>query len=269
MTNAFNLSQLANNVNTSGQLNAAAGLYNAVPVANGGTNATSLTGNGALIMDSAGTTVTSLAAGTAGNVLTSNGTTWVSGTAGGSVPILNVYTSPGTWTKPATLKGIKVTVVGGGVSGGSTGAPAGSQNGGGAGGGAISVFPAPSIPGPQPYTVGGLGATSSFGVAPTPAPFAVLTATGGSGATGGTGSGGQINIGGQRGTGGITTASGEGGSSILGFGGTPVSGNTPGLPATGYGAGGSGGIKTAPVPGPAPSSGGTGTAGIVIVEEFY
>lgn len=39
MTQAFNLSQLANNLNTSGQLDATDGLVNAVPIANGGTNA--------------------------------------------------------------------------------------------------------------------------------------------------------------------------------------------------------------------------------------
>lgn len=43
MTQAFNLSQLANGVNTSGQLNAASYLYNQVPVANGGTGLASLT----------------------------------------------------------------------------------------------------------------------------------------------------------------------------------------------------------------------------------
>ena len=36
MTQAFNLAQLANKVNTSGQLDASSGLVNAVPVANGG-----------------------------------------------------------------------------------------------------------------------------------------------------------------------------------------------------------------------------------------
>ena len=43
MTQAFNLSQVANNANSSGQINASAGLYNAVPVANGGTGATTAT----------------------------------------------------------------------------------------------------------------------------------------------------------------------------------------------------------------------------------
>ncbi len=41
MTQAYNLSQLANNLNSSGQLDATDGLTNAVPVANGGTGASS------------------------------------------------------------------------------------------------------------------------------------------------------------------------------------------------------------------------------------
>lgn len=39
MTQAYNLSQLANNLNSSGQLDATDGLVNSVPVANGGTGA--------------------------------------------------------------------------------------------------------------------------------------------------------------------------------------------------------------------------------------
>ena len=42
MTQAYNLSQLANNLNSSGQLDATDGLVNAVPVANGGTGASSV-----------------------------------------------------------------------------------------------------------------------------------------------------------------------------------------------------------------------------------
>lgn len=41
MTQAYNLSQLANNLDSSGRLDATDGLVNAVPVANGGTGATS------------------------------------------------------------------------------------------------------------------------------------------------------------------------------------------------------------------------------------
>jgi hypothetical protein len=44
MTQAYNLSQLANNLNPSGQLDAQDGLINAVPVANGGTGASSVAG---------------------------------------------------------------------------------------------------------------------------------------------------------------------------------------------------------------------------------
>lgn len=41
MTQAFNLSQLANNLDSSGRLDATDGLVNAVPVQNGGTGASS------------------------------------------------------------------------------------------------------------------------------------------------------------------------------------------------------------------------------------
>ena len=44
MTQAYNLSQLANNLNSTGQLDATDGLVNAVPIANGGTNASSAAG---------------------------------------------------------------------------------------------------------------------------------------------------------------------------------------------------------------------------------
>lgn len=64
MTNAFNLSQLANNTNSSGQVALGTGVSGTLLTANGGTGVTS--------------------AGSAGNVLTSNGTNWTSTTAGGS-----------------------------------------------------------------------------------------------------------------------------------------------------------------------------------------
>lgn len=49
MTQAYNLSQLANNLNTAGQLDATDGLVNAVPVANGGTGASSAAGAAAIL----------------------------------------------------------------------------------------------------------------------------------------------------------------------------------------------------------------------------
>lgn len=42
MTQAYNLSQLANNLDSSGRLDATDGLVNAVPVANGGTGASTV-----------------------------------------------------------------------------------------------------------------------------------------------------------------------------------------------------------------------------------
>jgi hypothetical protein len=44
MTQSYNLSQLANNLNSAGQLDASDGFYNATPIANGGTGATTAAG---------------------------------------------------------------------------------------------------------------------------------------------------------------------------------------------------------------------------------
>lgn len=78
MTQAFNLSQLANNLDSSGRLDAADGLVNAVPVPNGGTGASSLTQNN-VILGNGTSAVQFVAPGASGNVLLSNGTTWQSG----------------------------------------------------------------------------------------------------------------------------------------------------------------------------------------------
>jgi hypothetical protein len=91
MTAAFNLAQLANNLNTSGQLDATDGLNGIVPVANGGSGRSTLTANNVILGN--GTSAVGLVApGTSGNALISNGTTWSSGgitklsTASGSAP---------------------------------------------------------------------------------------------------------------------------------------------------------------------------------------
>lgn len=80
MTQAFNLSQLANNLNTSGQLDATDGLTGLVPLANGGTGAsntvnTVVAGSG-ISVSTSGTQVTvssSGGAGTVTSVATGNG----------------------------------------------------------------------------------------------------------------------------------------------------------------------------------------------------
>jgi hypothetical protein len=215
----------------------------------------------------------------------SDGTT--DSTAGATgVNVLNVFTSPGTWTKAAGLKAIKVTVVGGGGTPATTASgPNGfysAASGGGGGGSAIRLYPAPSLSGPQPYAVGGAGETSSFGVAPA----TVISATGGAagatgvttitaGGAGGVGSGGVLNMNGNNGGSGqwlnnpiANCNTGTGGDSILGAGGMGVfyAGTSPtaapGAAGTGYGGGGAGG--RGPV-----ATGGTGASGVVIVEEFY
>jgi hypothetical protein len=180
-----------------------------------------------------------------------------------------VFTSPGTWTKPATVKRIKVTVVGGG---------------------GVARLNAPASP-----TFGSAG-TSSFG--------AFASATGGSNVTGvnaagGTGSSGDINIAGGRGGGMTVTPEsiGIGGNTLLGNtsvanGSTPQAGLLYGGGGSFGGGGGGGGgtairwISASSIPGPVSvtiGSGGTtggpgptstqrsgnGAAGVVIVEEFY
>jgi hypothetical protein len=96
MTQSYNLSQLANNLNTAGQLDATDGLSGAVPVANGGTGLATYT-IGDIIYASGTTALAKLSDVATGNVLISGGvgvapsygkvglTTHVSGT----LPIAN------------------------------------------------------------------------------------------------------------------------------------------------------------------------------------
>jgi hypothetical protein len=79
MTQAFNLAQLANNLNTSGQLDATDGLIGVLPVGNGGTGRSTLTANNVLLGNGT-TAVQQVAPGSSNNVLTSDGSTWTSQT---------------------------------------------------------------------------------------------------------------------------------------------------------------------------------------------
>jgi hypothetical protein len=107
-------------------VNAATNITGTLPVANGGTGASTLTSNNVLL--GAGTSaVTFVAPGSNGNVLTSNGSTWTSAAAGGGGQFnAQLFTAPGTWTKPTSCTQVRVTVIGGGA--GFTGGPAGTSS---------------------------------------------------------------------------------------------------------------------------------------------
>ena len=87
MTQAFNLSQFANKVNTSGQADLTTAVTGTLPIANGGIGATSVTSNSVILGNGSSALNGNLVApSTSGNVLTSNGTTWTSAAAPSSTP---------------------------------------------------------------------------------------------------------------------------------------------------------------------------------------
>jgi hypothetical protein len=177
MTQAFNLSQFANKVNTSGQANLTTAVTGTLPVANGGTGQTTLTSNNVLLGNGTGGVIT-VAPSTSGNVLTSNGTTWISATGSSYTGTQTViFTASGTFTPPAGLTSFRITVIGGGCGGG-------SSTNGGAGG--IAIANISSFSGAititigaggraNPQTAGGTTSATGTGVS--------LSATGGSGST--------------------------------------------------------------------------------------
>jgi hypothetical protein len=230
-----------------------------LPVGNGGTGSTTLTANNVLLGN--GTSAPqAVAPSTSGNVLTSNGTTWVSSApAGGGMSNIAVVTSTSTWTVPAGVTKIKVYVCGGG--GGGNGYGSGGYYGSGGGGAGTSVryytvTPAStaSITIGSGGAVGVTGGTSSFvysGVTVSGNGGVGAIAAANAGGKGGIGSGGSFVIPGVAGqTGQLSYAGGPGGSSFFGRGG--VEGSSAEL----YGAGGNGGYGT----------GAAGTSGVVVIE---
>lgn len=263
MTQAFNLSQLANFVNTTGQLNAATALFNQTPVANGGTGLSTVT-SGALLLGAGTSAMTELTGTTPGTVVASSPTGWSAqpqASVGGGDYAMAAYTSPNVYTKPGILKAIKVTVVGSGGNGSaSPNVPAASFGGGGGGGGAAFLYlDAPALPA-SPITITAGSGTNSFG------PFVSATAgAAGPGGAGGTGISGTVNMPGQPGTDGGNIVNG-GGQSHFGFGGQSRSSAGAGRAGGNYGGGGGGGAKASAG---AVQPGGAGAPGVVIIEEFY
>jgi hypothetical protein len=108
------------------------GFTTALPVARGGTGASTLTSNNVLL--GAGTSaVTFVAPGTTGNVLTSDGSTWTSAAAssgGTGTPFYNKhYTAGATWTPTSNVKYVVVSITGGGGGGAGNGGNAGGTGG--------------------------------------------------------------------------------------------------------------------------------------------
>jgi hypothetical protein len=176
MTQAFNLSQFANNLNTSGQASLTSSVTGTLPVGNGGTGAATLTANSILV--GAGTSaVTFVAPSSNGNVLTSNGTNWFSGAPPVSGVGAQVFTTSGTWTKPAGVTKCIVTVIGAGGHGDTSGISAPARGGSG---GYVKAY-ITGLTGDVAVTVGlginlAAGNPSSFG--------SFATATGGARASG-------------------------------------------------------------------------------------
>lgn len=197
----------------------------------------------------------------------------LTGIAGG-FSNMQVFTSSGTFTVPAGITKVKVTVVGGGGNSGSAtyGSPSASSSSGGGGGGgaAIEIISGLSPGATISVTVGGAGGTSSFG--------AYCSATGGgaspnvnggitgTGGVGGSGSGGDINFTGSRGQGSDNlsiNSQSTGGSSILGLGQSRDNSTSSAQAGLNYGGGASGAHRSAPL---GTTPGATGGSGIVIVE---
>jgi hypothetical protein len=209
-----------------------------------------------------------------------SGTLSFADAGGGGYESVQVFTTSGTYTKPAGIKKIRVIVTGGGGGGGPcpSGYVNGAGQGGGAGGTAIKTIDATSIT-TETVTVGAGGSaesggsTSSFG--------SHCSGSGGGGGAnadsianppggGGAGaSGGDLNLSGNPGGGGSkgtvpnSRTGGFGGSSYLGRGGFGSCGNSGGGGL--YGGGGGGASTNQP---PTNRGGGAGGSGIVVVEEY-
>ena len=241
----------------------------------------SLTSNRTLTLPDSTGTLINTAPGTNGNVLTSNGTDWVSqapAAGGGATGIgATVFTSSGTFTIPSGVTAVKATIVGGGGGGGRGNGQ--SAGGGGGGGAAIKYLTSLTAGNTISVTVGGAGTgrTGSAGTGTTGGTSSIasgtqsittVSATGGSGGSGsnlasgatpgngGVGSSGDANINGCGGVYGFSNSTdnayfgGIGGNSILG-GGAVTTG-------TNYGGGGGGGASG--------NDGYNGGGGIVIFE---
>ena len=217
----------------------------------------------ALSTDQGGTGLT--APGTAGNVLTSDGTDWVSSpvSAAGGLIGYQIFTSNGTYTKATNNPSFVIVEVVGGGSGGS-GNTSGLVSQGGAGGGyCYKKILAASLSASETVTIGAGGAlsTSANGAAGGTTSFGThCSATGGAagGQTGGLGINGDMNK-----LGGKAISNFISGSTEFSFG---ISNGLSLSPVANSGCGGGGGSSGGV--GSAAGGGSNGAAGKVIVWEY-
>lgn len=207
---------------------------------------------------------------------------------------IRVISATGTYTPSAGMKYAHIQILGGGGAGG--GGPATSATqcaaGGGGGGGeyAVGVFSAATVGVSQAVTIGAgaIGTTGDGADGGNSSVGALISANGGGGGNAGTvqttcaatdggdggigGTGGSYRTPGSPGVVGVVTlispgfiaVGGIGGSTHIGSGGIPQVG--AGFPGLGYGAGG-GGCSNIPSTA-APTNGGNGANGVVIITEY-
>ncbi len=200
----------------------------------------------------------------------------------GLTPKFQQFTSSGTFTIPAGVTAVKVTVVGGGGAGGGGGATTSAAGCGGNSGGASIKWLSGLTPGNTlAVTIGAGGAGNSNAngnsggnstVASGTQTITTITGSGGAGGTGPggvganptAGSGGDMNFAGNAGTlAPVSSAiAGNGGGSIFGGSGLGAFNAANGNAGTSPGAGGGGGGANAG----SNTTGGAGATGIVIFE---
>lgn len=267
-------------------------------VADGGTGSSTLSAN-AVLLGNGTSALQTVAPGNSGNILISNGTTWVATASGSAVSGTSgqAFTSNGTFTIPTGIAALKVTVIGGGGGGGGA-YQLSASGGGGAGGTAIKYLTGLTAGNTLAVTVGAAGAAVAAGtytdggnggnstVASGTQTITTVTGGGGTGGkgtgtnqgsisaggAGGTATNGTINVNGTSGTpgsifyftnsGDFTGCGGTGGGSSLGGGGrcSVVFSTGTAVDLSSPGSTGGGGS------GGAWSASGAGGAGIVIFE---
>lgn len=252
-----------------------------------------------VVLNNASGVLSTLAPGTAGNILTSTGSAWISSApvSTGTPPTMQQFLSgSGTYTTPASVQYIRVRIVAGGGGGAGSGAVAtpgtngspgtdstfgteltceagdgGLADGTGGDGGSANVINSPAFGFNPPGNPGGTGSLAAITTGALPGGMGGSSFWGGAGKAGSGGSG----VAATAGT--VNTGSGGGGASP----------NTSALSYAG-GGGGAGGYIDAIIPSPnatysysvgtggaagtagtGGNAGGAGGSGYIIVEEFY